>query len=682
MRIAQGATSGALNSDIAVFTNNSLDVKRDINTTGNIYLNSSNPDSPQVVWQSQGYGDQYIDNYQGRLRVVNSGAEQLVIEQGGNTTLNGNLDVTGKITVASTDPEIFLTDTSTSVTHSIDGNSGVGNLFMHVDKDETGSDPKFVVNVGSQDNVLVVKSTGVDVTGTVEADFMKISTPDAGGSPATTAILDIYGYEGRGAGIKIRDSANSASGASNREWFVGSGYNQTGFNIGYAPLGNNSSYVNQSKLTIDTSGNVGVGLSVPTAKMHIKDVTNTSGSTTGSTLLRLDNDVNGDLSQQKTFIDFALFDSNANEVPQVRIGAEVGPNSDANSTEKEGEGAFVIYTNNATTGGTTPTGLNERMRVDYLGNVGINTATPAAKLDVRGDVRIEADTGFAFMEMGGPSGAFIDLKSPFSDDYDLRVQQDGGQSKIRTTGSSIQVDTNSGYLLLGPQNASYSHFSTDRPKFYFNKQIDVASGIISSYGADLSLRRGTSTTNALTIASGSATFGVQLNVPTLNVGSASAAGSGFIVSPVTGPSRALQTVGSVNTTQTHIGFENLYGEIGRIDVSAFSVSYVTSSDYRLKTDIQPMQGSIDRVKALKPVNFEWKEDGTRVDGFLAHEAQEVVPEAVSGEKDATKTNKDGVEVPDYQGIDQSKLVPLLTSALQEALAKIDDLELRMANLEN
>ena len=67
---------------------------------------------------------------------------------------------------------------------------------------------------------------------------------------------------------------------------------------------------------------------------------------------------------------------------------------------------------------------------------------------------------------------------------------------------------------------------------------------------------------------------------------------------------------------------------------------------------------------------------------MAHEAQEVVPEAVSGEKDATKTNKDGIEVPDYQGIDQSKLVPLLTSALQEALAKIDDLELRMANLES
>jgi hypothetical protein len=134
--------------------------------------------------------------------------------------------------------------------------------------------------------------------------------------------------------------------------------------------------------------------------------------------------------------------------------------------------------------------------------------------------------------------------------------------------------------------------------------------------------------------------------------------------------------------RSHIIFDNPNGAVGKINTSGSQTFYVTSSDYRLKTDIQPMQGSIDRVKALKPCNFEWVNDGTRVDGFIAHEAQEVVPEAVSGEKDATKTNKEGVEVPDYQGIDQSKLVPLLTSALQEALAKIDDLELRMANLEN
>jgi hypothetical protein len=120
------------------------------------------------------------------------------------------------------------------------------------------------------------------------------------------------------------------------------------------------------------------------------------------------------------------------------------------------------------------------------------------------------------------------------------------------------------------------------------------------------------------------------------------------------------------------------GNAGFIQIlSANSVAYNTSSDYRLKEDVQPMVGSVDRLMALKPVNFAWKADGSRVDGFLAHEAQEVVPECVTGEKDAV----DDEGNPQYQGIDQSKIVPLLVAALQEALTKIEALEARVAALE-
>ena len=119
-------------------------------------------------------------------------------------------------------------------------------------------------------------------------------------------------------------------------------------------------------------------------------------------------------------------------------------------------------------------------------------------------------------------------------------------------------------------------------------------------------------------------------------------------------------------------------QVGYIYVNGSSTSYNTSSDYRLKEDIIEMDGSIDRLKALKPCNFRWKSDGTRVDGFIAHEAQEVVPEAVSGTKDAVDEEGN----PDYQGIDQAKLVPLLTKALQEAVAKIESLETRVKALEN
>jgi len=117
--------------------------------------------------------------------------------------------------------------------------------------------------------------------------------------------------------------------------------------------------------------------------------------------------------------------------------------------------------------------------------------------------------------------------------------------------------------------------------------------------------------------------------------------------------------------------------VGGVTYSNTATAFPTSSDYRLKEDWRPMENSIDRVKELNPVNFAWKLDGTRVDGFLAHEAQEVVPEAVIGEKDAV----DAEGNPEYQGIDQAKLVPLLTSALQEAIVKIESLEARVAQLE-
>lgn len=100
------------------------------------------------------------------------------------------------------------------------------------------------------------------------------------------------------------------------------------------------------------------------------------------------------------------------------------------------------------------------------------------------------------------------------------------------------------------------------------------------------------------------------------------------------------------------------------------VSYNTSSDYRLKENVVPVTNATDRVKQLNPCRFNFIGEQRTVDGFLAHEAQAVVPESVTGEKDAVDSEGN----PIYQGIDQSKLVPLLTAALQEALERIETLE--------
>ena len=120
-------------------------------------------------------------------------------------------------------------------------------------------------------------------------------------------------------------------------------------------------------------------------------ITSTVINTGDATLLTLHHDTGADIAQQKSFIDFSFEDDNTNETPQVRIGAEIGQNGNADTQIKEGSGAFVVYTNNAdTTSGAAGTSLAERLRVDYRGYVGINNATPSSLLDVNGTVTFKA----------------------------------------------------------------------------------------------------------------------------------------------------------------------------------------------------------------------------------------------------------------------------------------------------
>ena len=127
-----------------------------------------------------------------------------------------------------------------------------------------------------------------------------------------------------------------------------------------------------------------------------------------------------------------------------------------------------------------------------------------------------------------------------------------------------------------------------------------------------------------------------------------------------------------------IAFVNPNGNVGNIVTSGTSTSYNTTSDYRLKENVVSLTGAADRLTQIPVHRFNFIADpDTTVDGFLAHEVQAFVPEAVTGEKDAVDVDGN----PIHQGIDQSKLVPLLTAALQEALQKIDALEARVAALE-
>ena len=117
--------------------------------------------------------------------------------------------------------------------------------------------------------------------------------------------------------------------------------------------------------------------------------------------------------------------------------------------------------------------------------------------------------------------------------------------------------------------------------------------------------------------------------------------------------------------------------VGNITTNGSTTTYGTSSDYRLKENVEPLDSGIDTITALNPVKYEWKLSGLYGEGFIAHELQEVIPEAVNGEKDAVEA--DGTISP--QNIDMSKIVPHLVAAVQELKAELDAAKARISALE-
>ena len=154
-------------------------------------------------------------------------------------------------------------------------------------------------------------------------------------------------------------------------------------------------------------------------------------------------------------------------------------------------------------------------------------------------------------------------------------------------------------------------------------------------------------------------------------------GGGVINLALNGSGHGISTRTGSTSVQTHHDFGNPNGVVGSIQTNGSGTSFNTSSDYRLKENAVAISDGITRLKTLKPYRFNFKTDSSTIlDGFFAHEVT-AVPEAISGTKDEIDSDNNPV----YQGIDQSKLVPLLTAALQEAIAKIEVLETKVAALE-
>jgi hypothetical protein len=342
----------------------------------------------------------------------------------------------------------------------------------------------------------------------------------------------------------------------------------------------------------------------------------------------------------------------------------------------------------------------EKVRIDSSGNVGIGTSSPAANsLTLENKYLSFSNSQTKLGDNGIVTGAAADGNTRleyFNGKYFTIAQSGADRLRISSSGNVGIGDLGNAATLL--------HIgSTGTPEFRL-QDLDAGGGYLS-----VTHNAGTSTISAdPSNSSGSPTLVFNTN----NTERMRIDSSGNVLVGATSANAAL-TVYSASNWDLDLGRPAGAGShgvarftvggnlVGSIQSTNSATSYLTSSDYRLKEDWQLMSGASERVLALKPVNFAWKLDGTRVDGFLAHEAQAVVPEAVTGTKDAMRDEEYEVtaavldadgrvvteavmgtrSVPDMQGIDQSKLVPLLTAALQEALNKIEALETRLSALE-
>lgn len=213
--------------------------------------------------------------------------------------------------------------------------------------------------------------------------------------------------------------------------------------------------------------------------------------------------------------------------------------------------------------------------------------------------------------------------------------------------------------------------------------VAVATGGAERYRVDSSgnLLVGTTTAPAKFTVAGSGRF-TTTSGDTLSITSGNGSGSGIVYSSGTNTG----TVGYFMVTSGGINVES-----GKILVSTSGTVYATSSDYRLKENVQPMQNALATVAQLKPCTYTWKVDGSAGQGFIAHELQAVVPDCVTGEKDAVRivdvlddeSKKIGTkEEPVYQGVDTSFLVATLTAAIQEQQAMIQTLQAEVADLKS
>jgi hypothetical protein len=340
-------------------------------------------------------------------------------------------------------------------------------------------------------------------------------------------------------------------------------------------------------------------------------------------------------------------------------------------------------------GGTSA--RNPLMTLAATGNVGIGTASPVS--DARLTISSPTTESYVFFNRSN-SGVF-----------DAAIGNNGGSIVFRGGADSATVAGLTEFMRI--DSTGNVGIGTSSPL----TPLHVVGSIQSQRSGAAQYARMLNSTGTATFISDNQASGAYTGFQFQGLSTASGTpvtyatidGSGNLLVGTTSASYGARNVIQNNgtTTQPSISCINSTGSgtmrqidfftgsntsrIGSIESTTSSTSFNTSSDYRLKNSIEPMTGALAKVSALKPVTYKWNIDNSDGQGFIAHELQAIVPDCVTGEKDAveTYTDEDGNEAtrPLYQGVDTSFLVATLTASIQELKAIVDAQAARIAALE-
>ena len=433
-----------------------------------------------------------------------------------------------------------------------------------------------------------------------------------GTSSPTGGGLHIYGNTGATAAVRLQSSNGRTFDIGSTGTSYGSANNLIIYDVTAA----------SERMRLDSNGNIGIGTTSVSTKLAVEGGSVSTVNSTG-TDVRYSFDI-------RTLVGGAIGFNNAaatNVYGVVTGSAYFGV----------AQSYPIVFTTNG----------SERMRIAAGGNVGIGTTSPAYKLDVSGTARVgdtflitTGATADARLEVGsgrsGNGNSYIDLIGDATyTDYGLRlIRYDTGAN----AGSRLEHKGTGQFQLFAAEAASVTISTTSTERMRITSAGDLLVGRTSG---------GLDNTSGVTISQSSIGMQTEGNAAQIIMNRTTSDG-----------------------TIVEIRRNNI--AVGTISVTTTATAYNTTSDYRLKESIKPISAGLSRINSLKPSVYNWKSDGSNGEGFLAHELAEVVPLAVTGQKDAV--NDDGSINP--QSVDLSKVVPILVAAIQELTARIKILESR------